>query len=89
VVPHAKMQSVRIKQGPLQRRLGLANVHVDTPAGPVNAVAIHRSSDEARQIAEEQAERSRRARQLAGPERWMSQPPRTPPQADGPQPAGN
>lgn len=89
VVPHAKMQSVRIKQGPLQRRLGLANVHVDTPAGPVNAVAVHRSSDEARQIAEEQAERSRRARQLAGPERWMSQPPRTPPQADGPQPAGN
>ena len=39
IVPHAKTQSVRIEQGPLQRRLGLADVHVDTPKGPVNAVA--------------------------------------------------
>jgi putative membrane protein len=44
VVPHAKMQSVRIEQGPLQRRLGLATVHVDTPDGPVNAAALHRDA---------------------------------------------
>jgi putative membrane protein len=74
VVPHAKMQSVRIIQGPLQRALGLATVHVDTPAGPVDAVALHRSSDEARRIAEAQAELARHARKLAGPERWMRSP---------------
>ena len=39
IVPHAKTQSVRIEQGPLQRRLRLADVHIDTPKGPVNAVA--------------------------------------------------
>jgi putative membrane protein len=71
VVPHAKMQSVRITQGPLQRSLNLASVHVDTPVGPVDAVALHRSSEEARRIAESQAELARHARKVAGPERWM------------------
>lgn len=71
VVPHAKMQSVRIEQGPLQRRLGLATVHVDTPSGPVNAVALHRAAGVAREIAEHEAELSRSARRTAGPERWM------------------
>jgi putative membrane protein len=52
----------------------LATVHVDTPAGPVDAVALHRSSDEARRIAEAQAELARHARKLAGPERWMRSP---------------
>jgi putative membrane protein len=74
VVPHSKMQSVRVKQGPLQRRLGLANVHVDTPIGPVNAVALHRDASAARPLAEGQAERSREARRVAGPERWMQAP---------------
>lgn len=72
VVPHAKMQSVRIEQGPLQRRLGLATVHVDTPSGPVNAMALHRAAGVAREIAEHEAELSRSARRNAGPERWMS-----------------
>jgi putative membrane protein len=71
VVPHAKMQSVRLKQGPLQRRLGLANVHVDTPVGPVNAVALHRPTAVARDLVERQPARSRDARRIAGPERWM------------------
>ncbi|WP_394289197.1 PH domain-containing protein [Microbacterium sp.] len=35
VVPQARVQSVRIEQGPLQRRLGLADLCVDIPPGPV------------------------------------------------------
>ena len=35
VVPQARVQSVRLSQGPLQRRLRLADVHVDSPPGPV------------------------------------------------------
>jgi len=73
VVPHAKTQSVRVTQGPLQRRLRLATVHVDSPPGPVKAVAFHRDSQEARRIADEQAERARTARRLDRPERWMQQ----------------
>lgn len=71
VVPHVKMQSIRVTQGPLQRRLDLATVHVDTPVGPVNAVAMHRDPAVARELSESQPERSRQARLVAAPERWM------------------
>ncbi|WP_231556390.1 PH domain-containing protein [Cryobacterium sp. MLB-32] len=37
LVPLARLQSVRISQGPLQRRLGLANAALHTVAGPVAA----------------------------------------------------
>jgi 5'-phosphate synthase pdxT subunit len=72
VVPHAKAQSVRLSQGPVQRRLGLATVHVDTTPGPVDAVIRHRPQSQARRIVEEQAERSRLARRADVPEQWMS-----------------
>jgi len=56
----------------LQRRLGLAAVHVDTTPGPVNAVIAHRFVTEARTIIEEQAERARLARKTDVPEQWMA-----------------
>jgi putative membrane protein len=37
VVPAARMQSVSLRQGPLQRALRLAGVHVHTVAGPISA----------------------------------------------------
>ena len=65
VVPHAKTQSVRIEQGPLQRRLGLADVHFDTPKGPVNAVAQELDVRTARELALSQLDRARAAREAA------------------------
>jgi putative membrane protein len=62
VVPHAKAQSVRIEQGPLQRRLRLADVHIDTPPGPVNAVARELDESTARALALSQLDRARAAR---------------------------
>ena len=62
VVPHAKTQSVRIEQGPLQRALGLADVHVHTPRGPVNAVAHQLDEHAARDLALTQLDRARAAR---------------------------
>ena len=62
VVPHAKTQSVRIEQGPLQRRLRLADVHVHTPRGPVNAVAHQLDEHIARELALSQLDRARAAR---------------------------
>lgn len=35
IVPHARMQSVAVRQGPLLRSLRLAAVHVHTVAGPI------------------------------------------------------
>jgi putative membrane protein len=62
VVPHAKTQSVRIEQGPLQRLLRMADVHVHTPRGPVNAVAHQLDEHAARELALSQLDRARAAR---------------------------
>jgi len=64
IVPHAKTQSVRVVQGPLQRRLDLADVHVDTTRGPVDLVARHLDARAARALALGQLDRARTARQL-------------------------
>ncbi|GAB3944739.1 PH domain-containing protein [Kribbella albertanoniae] len=63
IVLHHKTQSVRLAQGPIQRRLNLANVHIDTPQGPTNAVALHRSAEEAAWLTQAQAHQARQARQ--------------------------
>src|SRR5215204_7082611 len=62
IVPHAKTQSVRILQGPLQRRLRLADVHIDTPKGPVNLVAHQLDAEVARELTMTQLDRARAAR---------------------------
>ncbi|WP_328990599.1 PH domain-containing protein [Kribbella sp. NBC_01245] len=77
VVLHHKTQSVRLEQGPLQRRLRLANVHVDTPLGPTNAVALHRDIDDAAQLLAAQSDRAREARRTSAlpPETTQPNPP--------------
>lgn len=57
--PHAKVQSIALRQGPLQRRLGLATVELHTPEGPVDVDAHHLEAERARAVA--LAARSRRA----------------------------
>ena len=61
-VRHARVQSVRLSQGPLQRRLGLADVHVDSPPGPVHVRGRHRAASEARQLWELEARNAKTAR---------------------------
>ena len=51
LVPRHKIQSCALRQGPLQRRLGLATVHVHLPPGPVDAEARHRKSAQAWRLA--------------------------------------
>lgn len=75
VIPHARTQSVRVTQGPWQRWLGLASVHVDTTPGPVAVVGLHRAAAEARSIAEAQLLRAAAARAAGPPERWLSRRP--------------
>jgi cytochrome P450/uncharacterized membrane protein YdbT with pleckstrin-like domain len=71
VVPHEKVQSVRLSQGPLQRRLGLATLHLDTTPGPVQVSAAHRDAVEARRLLDTEVDLARRARASARPDRWM------------------
>lgn len=62
VVPHAKTQSVRITEGPWQRRLGLGTVHIDTTSGPVTLTVLHLARADARELAVSQLARMQRAR---------------------------
>ena len=64
-VPLAKAQSVRLAQGPLQRRLGLATVHLDAAGKRVRAEFRDRPQDEARALVGELAALSRSARRRA------------------------
>ncbi|MFG2061144.1 PH domain-containing protein [Micromonospora sp. NPDC048871] len=62
VVPYARLQSVRVVQGPLQRLLRLATVHADT-AGGAGAAAVDRDLAEAWALAAELSARGHAARQ--------------------------
>ncbi|MET9151302.1 PH domain-containing protein [Streptomyces griseoflavus] len=71
LVPHAKVQSVRLVQGPWQRARGVADVVVDTGANK-SVEANLRDAAEAAALLRSQAERSRTGRRDARPDRWMS-----------------
>jgi len=74
IVPHERVQSARLSQGPLQRRLGLATVHLDTSPGPVQPTAHHRDAQDARNLLDAEVRLARLARAAALPERWMRPP---------------
>ncbi|WP_416960929.1 PH domain-containing protein [Streptomyces sp. Agncl-13] len=71
LVPHAKVQSVRLSQGPWERLWRLAEVHVDTGANKTVTARL-RDAEEAAELLGGQAERSRTGRRDARPDRWMA-----------------
>jgi putative membrane protein len=74
IVPHARTQSCGVKQGPLQRQLGLASFMLHSTPGPVFPQVHHLASDVAAALLTEQVVRARQARAASGPERWMERP---------------
>ena len=62
IVPHRRMQSASVQQGPLQRRLGLASLSVHTTDGPVDLQIYHLAEADARRLLQDQVERARLAR---------------------------
>ncbi|MFF5448847.1 PH domain-containing protein [Streptomyces sp. NPDC012888] len=71
IVPHAKVQSVRLTQGPWERARGLADVCVDTGANGTVTARL-RPAEEAEALLGAQADRSRTGRATARPDRWMT-----------------
>jgi putative membrane protein len=65
VIPHVKVQSLHLVQGPWQRALSLATVALHTARGPVRILLRHRDLVEAQQFLEEQSKRSATARRIA------------------------
>jgi putative membrane protein len=70
LVPHAKVQSVRLTQGPWERLWRVADVRVDTGANKTVSARL-RDAQEAADLLGAQAERSRTGREGARPDRWM------------------
>ena len=66
LVPHRRMQSIGIRQGPLQRRLRLATVAIHTTDGPVGMQMYHLDPVDARELFDSQVERARLAREQPG-----------------------
>lgn len=58
VIPHARTQSVRMTQGPWERVLNLASLHLDTTPGPVTVSALHMDRKEVECALMQQVERS-------------------------------
>ncbi|MFC9629539.1 PH domain-containing protein [Streptomyces mirabilis] len=71
LVPHAKVQSVRLTQGPWERFRGVADVHVDTGANQTVTARL-RDAAESAELLQAQADRSRTGRREARPDRWMA-----------------
>jgi len=64
LAPHARVQSLRITQGPWERRFGLASLHADTAPGPVDVSARHLSYASVRPLADEEMVLMRQARRM-------------------------
>ncbi|SDP09704.1 putative membrane protein [Pedococcus dokdonensis] len=64
-VPHARIQSLKVEQGPAQRRRGVATVRIVSTVGPVSPVVAHLDEAEAVRLLSEQVVRSSLARQRA------------------------
>jgi putative membrane protein len=62
-VPLAKVQSIRLLEGPVQHRLRLSSIHLDTAGRKVHAVLRDRDRTEARTLLAELPDRCRHARQ--------------------------
>ncbi len=67
VIPLSKVQSVRLRQGPVQRALRLASVHVDTAGHRWQAAAHCRDAAEAEAMLERVAVSARQARRVRAP----------------------
>jgi putative membrane protein len=65
-VPQRRVQSLRLHQGPLMRRLRLAHVYVDSPPGPVSVKLAFRDELEARRMLDAAVELGRQARREPG-----------------------
>jgi putative membrane protein len=69
-VPHPRTQSIRLTQGPWERVLRLATMHVDSTPGPVKVAALHIDAQAARALAEAQARLAGRARTIDTTIHW-------------------
>ena len=72
IVPHARMQSVSVEQGPVLRMLRLAAVHAHTVSGPISATLGALDRDDALRFFDEVARAAIRSSDRDSTHRWRS-----------------
>ncbi|WP_022867455.1 PH domain-containing protein [Schaalia vaccimaxillae] len=70
-VPIERAQSLNLNQGPIERKLGLANVHVNIVPGQIQHRANHVEVGQAKTLLEELRIKSGLRRSSEPPEKWM------------------
>ncbi|KGN34982.1 hypothetical protein N802_00320 [Knoellia sinensis KCTC 19936] len=65
VIPHARVQSMTLHQGPLERRLEMATVTLVSTPGPVDVTIAHLEVGTATELLRDESGRARDARQIA------------------------
>lgn len=73
IVPHERTQGIRLHQGPLARRFGVADVRMATLAGPVTPVVYQMDLERARELFLAQADRAAIARKKRDTNHWMEE----------------
>ena len=71
VVPHERTQSISLHQGPIGRRVRVADLQFQTTPGPVTPRVIQTDADAAWELFHGQSARAAAARSRSGPEQWM------------------
>ena len=70
-VPHCRMQSVALRQGPMQRALGMANVKLHLVPGVVPTTVYHLPTSSAQSLCELQVSHADMAREKEPPAAWL------------------
>ena len=88
IVPLPRVQSVKVSQGPLERALRLASVHVQTVQGPVSAHVGALDARDAQRLWADTAERAVEAAAVDTSHRWREREARVVPGAAATDPRG-
>ncbi|MDM7893024.1 PH domain-containing protein [Curtobacterium caseinilyticum] len=86
IVPLPRVQSVKVEQGPLERVLRLASVHVHTVAGPVSPRIGALDAHDAQQLWSQTAHRAVEAAAVDTTHRWREREARPTPATSAPHP---
>ncbi|WP_150461893.1 PH domain-containing protein [Nesterenkonia ebinurensis] len=71
MVPHERIQSAALHQGPLARMIRIATLHIHIPAGPITARAKNQDLEQISWLFEQEAGYAAVARRLADRNQWM------------------
>lgn len=71
MIPHERIQSLAVTQGPVKRLFRLANLRVHLPGGPIIAITANQDLDAAKELFEQESAYAAVARRYSDRNRWM------------------